>query len=98
MALTNQQDIPEKPRASEPWTFRRLFPFKGAISVFTKTFTNPFDMLLGYLVVILSIAEVFGRRVSWFIWILTFLIFIADLAERRIWETREPEKKPEEVK
>ena len=101
MPITERQDIPSKPQVSEPWTFKRLFPFKAAASAFSKVlpFFSPLEILFSYLVVILSLAEVVGRRVSWFVWILTFLIFFASLVERRIWETKViEEKKPEEIK
>lgn len=83
MSLTSMQDIPNKPEVREPWTFRRLFSF-GAITTLAKVFSNPFDVLLGYLVFILGIAELFGRRVSWFMWVFTILILLADILERHI--------------
>lgn len=82
MALTEKQDIPNKPEVREPWTFKRLFPFSGAVSSIAKAFGNPFDVLLGYLVFIIGIAELIGRRVSWFFLALTVLILVADVFER----------------
>ena len=95
MALTNQQDIPNKPEVREPWTFKRLFPFSGAVTSFAKVFVNPFDVLLGYLVFVLGIAELLGRHTSWFFWALTVLILIADIIERRtgiLSDTKKEEK------
>lgn len=83
MALTNQQNIPDKPVVREPWTFRRLFSF-GAVTTLAKVFVNPFDILLGYLVLILGIAELAGRQVSWFLWAFTILILISDILERHM--------------
>lgn len=82
MALTSHQDIPAKPKANEPWTFRRLFPFAGAATSLTKVFTSPLDVLLGYLVFIIGLAELMGRDVSWFMWVFIILILAADVFER----------------
>jgi hypothetical protein len=96
MALTAQQNIPEKPIVSEPWTFRRLFPFAGAVTTLSKVFINPFDVLLGYLVFILGAAELLGRHVSWFFWVFAILILAADIFERHtgIPSDTKPEEKP----
>ena len=98
MGLTRDQQIPDKKNEEKSeWSFRRLFPFAGAMTSISKVFVNPFDILLGYLVVILSIAEVLGRHVSWFLWLLTTLIFFADLVERKTGmtiETKEKDGKP----
>lgn len=83
MALTAQQDIPKKSETQEPWTFRRLFPLAGAVTSITKVFVNPFDILLGFLVLVVGIAELIGHQVSWMLWVLTVLILIADITERR---------------
>ena len=103
MALTEKQDIPIKPIVKEPWTFRRLFPFAGSTTALAKTFVNPLEILLGYLVFILGVTELFGRSVSWMFWIFTTLILLTTLYER--YEKRksseakvEPEVKKEEEK
>lgn len=82
MALTSEQNIPSKPEVHEPWTFRRLFTFAGAVTALTKSFVNPLDVLLGYLVFILGISELIGNRVSWFFWVLTLLILLCCVLER----------------
>ena len=84
MALTSHQDIPEKPKVAEPWTFRRLFPFSGVATSLTKVFASPLDVLLGYLVFIIGIAELTGRDTSWFLWVLTVLILVSSILERHI--------------
>ena len=84
MALTEYQDIPKKPEVKEPWTIKRLLPFASVTSSIAKVFASPLDILLGYLVFILGIAELIGRNVSWFIWVFTVLILAADIFERRI--------------
>ncbi len=81
MALTAQQDIPKRPEEKSEWTFRRLFSF-GAVSTLAKTFVNPFDVVLGYLVFIAGIAELFGRHVSWFYWVFTIAVLAASVWER----------------
>jgi len=82
MALTSQQDIPEKPKPSEPWTFRRLFPLSGAVTTLAKVFVNPFDVMLGYLILLIGIAELINRDVSPYFYILTGLIILVDVFER----------------
>lgn len=81
MALTEQQNIPEKPRVSEPWTFKRLFSL-GAVTTITKTFTNPFDILLGFLILTSGIIEIIGQHISWLLFALNILILLAALFER----------------
>ena len=98
MALTSQQDIPNKPIAQEPWTFKRLFPFAGAVTTLTKVFINPFDVLLGYLVLILGIAELLGRHISWFFWAFTTLILLSDLLERYLGIPSDTKPKEKESK
>ena len=92
MALTEQQDIPEKPKVNEPWSFKRLLSF-GTITTLAKVFINPFDVLLGYLVFILGIAELLGRSVSSFVWTFAVLVLTADLIERHIHFLLEKEPK-----
>lgn len=96
MALTEQQDIPKKPEVREPWTFRRLFPFAGAISAIAKVFVSPFDILLGFLVFIIGISELFGRHLSWFFWLFTVLILVVDLMEKNNYFLESPEDIEEE--
>lgn len=83
MAMASKLDIPEKPKVVEPWTFKRLFPFKGTVSALAKNFTNPFDALLAFLILIIGIAELSGSQVSWMTYILTGFILIADVIERQ---------------
>ena len=82
MGIAQNQDVPKVKEVEQPWTFKRLFPFGGVVTSFTKVFVNPFDVLLGYLVFILGIAELFGRQVSWFMWVFATLILLADVFER----------------
>lgn len=84
MAIASEQDIPNRPaEQSEQWTFRRLFPFSGAVSSLTKAFANPFDVLLGYMVLVGGAAELIGHPMSWYFWVFAVLILISDLLERR---------------
>ena len=81
MGLAQNQEVPNKPEVREPWTIKRLFSF-GAVTTLAKVFVNPLDILFGYLVFILGIAELFGRQVSWFIWAFTVMMLIAIVFER----------------
>lgn len=82
MGLTNQQDIPNKAVAPEPWTRKLSLPFIGAITSLSKVFINPIDVLLGYLVFIFGITEILDRQVSIFFWILIILILAIVVFER----------------
>ena len=93
MALTEQQDILQKPVVKEPWTMRRLFPFLGTASAFAKVFANPFDMMLGFLVLVFGLTELLGREVSWMFLAFSVLVLAANIYERR--KSPEPVGKPE---
>lgn len=95
MALTSQQEIPEKPKEiQEPWTFQRLFPLKATVSALTKSFTTPFDILLVFQILIIGTSELIGRQVSWMLYLLTALVLVADVVERqKILPTKEERKK-----
>lgn len=92
MGIASEHELPEKPRPKEEWSFRRLFPLAATVSTFAKTFVNPFDVLLAYLVLIVGIAELLGRRVSWMMWVFAVFILLADLAERHKTEESAPTK------
>lgn len=79
MAMT--QDVKKKVTTTEPWSVRALFPVKAMASAISKTLVSIFDFILIYLVVIISITELIGHKVSWFMWIFTTLIFLAVLSE-----------------
>jgi len=83
MAIASQQDIPNKPKANETWTFKRLFSF-GAITTLAKVFVNPFDVLLGFIILVIGLVELLDRHVSWGFYTLAILILIASIFERHI--------------
>lgn len=82
MALTQNQNLPNKPENAQEWTFKKLFG-GGAVSAVSKVFTNPFDVLLGYLILVVGVAELIGRHISWYLWVLITLLLFIDLLERR---------------
>jgi hypothetical protein len=86
MGIAGQQDIPQKKAAEEPWTFKRLFPFGGATTSLAQVFIRPFDILLGYLILIIGFVELLGRHVSWMFWAFTILILCASILERHFVE------------
>jgi len=81
MAITNQQDIPERPVVSEPWTFKRLLPL-NLVSALSKTFVNSFDVLLGFIVLVFGVAILIESQIPWGMWVLAVLILGADIFER----------------
>lgn len=83
MALTSEQNIPEKPKEKDqPWTFRRLFPFAAMTSAFAKTFITPFEVLLGFNLLIIGVVELVGRHVSWGFYLIAILLLGAAIFER----------------
>lgn len=81
MGLANEQDIANRPEEKSSWSFRQLFPVKAMANAISKTMTSLFDFILAYLIMVISITELLGRRVSWFMWVFTVLIFLAVLSE-----------------
>jgi len=82
MGLAANQEIPNKPVPQEPWTFRRLFPFGGAISTLSKVFTSPLEILLGFAILILGLVALFGRPTPILFYILTFILLLCVIFER----------------
>ena len=82
MAITNQQDIPERPVVSEPWTFKRLLPL-NLVSALSKTFVNSFDVLLGFIVFVFGVAIIFRSPIPTGMWVISILILGADILERQ---------------
>lgn len=82
MALAEQQDIPKREETKTEWSFRRLFPFAGAVSAVAKSFTSPFDVLLALIAAVIGTAELIGRDISWPFWVFAFALLVCSLAER----------------
>lgn len=81
MALTESQNIPNKPEKVEPWTFKRLVSF-GAIKDISKIFTTPFEILLGFLILVFGINELISDGISLLFWILIMVIIGIVIFER----------------
>lgn len=82
MPLTSDQNIPQKPRATEPWTFRKLFSANNPVSTLAKVFVNPLEVLLGVLVLSVVAIELIGHEVSSGLWFLTGMMLLCVLLER----------------
>lgn len=94
MALTNQQNIPNKPAPQEPWTIKSLLN-SGIQTTLSKAFVNPFDILLGYLILTFGITEILNDTVSLLFWVLTIAILGASIFERNkelFFEIKQKEK------
>ena len=84
MALTEKQDIPIKPISpSEPWTFRKLFPFKATVSSLVKNFNNPFDVLVVFLILVIGLGDLLNIEISWMTYLLTVLVLGTSLVQHR---------------
>ena len=82
MAITSEQNIPNKPVVSEPWTFRKLLSGTAVVSTLAKVFVNPLDVLFAFCVVVMAVLEFVGREASTFFLLLTFWLFAAVIFER----------------
>lgn len=84
MPIASDQDIPERPKdKEEPWSFRKLFPFKASVSSLIKNFNNPYDIIVVFLVLIIGIAELLSIRISLMTYILTISVLAASLVQHR---------------
>ena len=93
MGLTQDQNLPSQNKESSPWSSRSLFSLTAVSNTLTKNFTNPFEILLTYMILIIGIVEIIGQHVSWVFLILTIAMLVVSFLERR----REPvvtKKKP----
>lgn len=92
MGMAQTQDIPNAPKEKSEWSIRRLLGGGAVSGVISKTFINVFDVLLGFCVLIIGVAEVADRDVSWLFYILTVLFFLAAFVERRATALKEEKK------
>lgn len=93
MALTSQQEFPEKPvEKAEGWTFRKMFPAKAMASLLSKLFVSPYEILLGVVIFIICVTELVGRNASWGIYILAVFLLGASIFERHIDLIKPPKK------
>lgn len=83
MGLTNNQELPNKPEVKDSWSFRKLLNISQITSAISKIFVNPVEILSGYMILIVSLAEIVDRS-SWFLRTLTILSLMAFIAERWI--------------
>lgn len=88
MGLTNKQELETKPVPSEPWTFKRLFPFSGSVSSISKVFVNPLELMLAWIIFAISIAVLCGRPVP----ALFYGLAVGCLIEVDYERLREPKK------
>lgn len=83
MGMTSEQELPLKKTEKSEWSVRRLFPFADVSKAIAKTFTNVFDILLGFATVTLALSELLNRETSVFFYILTILFLFCSFMERR---------------
>lgn len=79
MGLAREQELPGEKKESAGWTIKRLFGGSTVTDSVAKTFKNPFEWLLGFMVIVIGTSEVIGHSVSWVFYGLTLLIFAAAL-------------------
>lgn len=81
--MTSQQKIPERPKEKSEWSVRNLFQLKAVSSAVIKTFTNVYDVLLGFSILVVGLSEIIGHGVSWFFYIIVILLILMSFSERR---------------
>lgn len=82
--MAQDLELPTKPREKSPWSMTKLFPFASAVSTVTKQFTSPFDILLGFSILVAGIIEVTGNHASWLLYVVIILLVIGALFERNV--------------
>jgi len=80
--LTNDLKLPsntsEQPQG---WSIRRLLSLGGSVGKVVATF-NPFEFVFFVMILISGFAELIGRDVSWFWYVLTVLVLLVVLWQR----------------
>lgn len=92
MALTEKQDIPQRPVASEPWSRKILLNIQSTAQTLARVFTA-LEVVLLFMVTISGVGELFGRHLSWGWYVLTGLVLCAD-----VWFRDKVERYPTETK
>lgn len=81
--LTKDLEIPNKPTEQpQGWSIRRLLSLGGSVGKVVSLF-NPFEFILLTMILISGIAEIAGRHVSWFWYVLLVLVLLAAFAQRQ---------------
>ena len=78
MALTSEQNIPNKPVTHEPWTFRRLLGggVTAISTAFTKVFASAFEWLLAFSVIIIATGELTNAKLSYFFYVFASVLLV----------------------
>lgn len=79
MGLASKQELPPLKKESAPWSIRHLLSSAPIVASFTKSFSNPFEWLLAYMLLIIGAGELLGRHISWIFYVLTLSLFLAAL-------------------
>ena len=85
MGIAEEQKIPFKKKEEQKysWSSRLLFPMASIAKSLSNVFLNIFDVLLGFCIFVIGISEVFGSKISWLFYILTFIISIYSFSEHK---------------
>ncbi len=88
--LTNNLDIPNKPTEQpQSWSIRRLISMGGSISKVISMF-NPFEFILLVMILISGAAELIGRDVSWFWYVILFVVLLVAFSSQQ--KVEQPKK------
>jgi len=93
MGMAEKQNLPKREEVTQTWTFKRLFQLNATVSAVTKIFNNPFDVLLVFLIIIASVGELIGDKVSWPFWVFSALMLYASFEEHQRIRLEEPNPK-----
>ena len=94
MAIASEQNIPNKPTKSEPWTLKRLFPL-STINSISKVFASPLEVLLGFVIFVMGVAILFWQLVPVLFYFLAACLLASVVYERM---NRPPEVKTKKEK
>jgi len=91
--LTKDLELPNKLNEQHSsWSIRRLFSLDGSVGKVVSTF-NSFEFIFLIMILVSGFAEILDRSVSWFWYVILFLVLLSAFAQRN--KQVEPEKKPE---
>jgi hypothetical protein len=93
MGIAKEQEAPLQKIEETKWSTRRLFPFADVAKSFTKNFTSVFDVLLGVTVVMIGVAEILDRNVSFMFYLLAIVLIISAYSDKHAVAQDDKEKK-----
>ena len=90
--LTQKLELPkQKELERKSWNVKQLFPFREAISILKKK-SNIYEMFATFMILVTAIAELSGRYLSYFWYVLVVLVLAEALYLRTFFVQKDEEK------